>query len=94
MRADLGARGLVARSGSGSHNPHGGGNTYALELALDEDLIFTSVGWANSYYHGADVYTDEWGVTWRAQPYETPFGTGRYTEMVGRPVASDAAIAS
>jgi uroporphyrinogen decarboxylase len=94
LRADLEARGLVARSGSGSHNPHGGGNTYELELTLDEDLILTSVGWANSYYQGPDAYTDEWGVSWRAQPYETPFGTGHYTEMVGRPLASDAAIAS
>ena len=25
------------------HNPHGGGNTYALELALDQDLLLTSV---------------------------------------------------
>ncbi len=32
------------------HNPHGGGNTYALERALDQDLLLTSVGWANSYY--------------------------------------------
>jgi uroporphyrinogen decarboxylase len=94
LRADLEARGLVARSGSGSHNPHGGGNTYELELALDEDLILTSVGWANSYYQGTDIYTDEWGVTWRAQAYETPFGMGHYTEMVGWPLASDAAIAS
>jgi uroporphyrinogen decarboxylase len=94
LRAELEARGLVAGSGSGIHNPHGGGNTYELELALDEDLILTSVGWANSYYQEADVYTDEWGVTWRAQPYQTPFGTGHYTEMVGRPLASDEAIAS
>lgn len=94
LRADLGARGLIARSGSGSHNPHGGGNDYELELALDEDLILSSVGWANSYYNGPGDYTDEWGVTWRAQPYETPFGTGYYTEMVGRPLEEDAAIAS
>ena len=32
------------------HNPHGGGNTYALERELDQDLLLTSVGWANSYY--------------------------------------------
>ena len=32
------------------HNPHGGGNTYVLERALDEDMLLTSVGWANSYY--------------------------------------------
>ena len=32
------------------HNPHGGGNTYELERALGEDMLLTSVGWANSYY--------------------------------------------
>ena len=50
LRADLEARGLVAPSGRAIHNPHGGGNTNELEIALDEDLILTSVGWANSYY--------------------------------------------
>ncbi len=73
------------------HNPHGGGNTYELERALDEDMLLTSVGWANSYYQAADDYADEWGVGWRAQPYETPFGRGDYTEMVGHPLADDAA---
>ncbi len=26
------------------HNPHGGGNTYELERALDEDMLLTSTG--------------------------------------------------
>ncbi|MFM8321854.1 MAG: hypothetical protein ACKOC5_13155, partial [Chloroflexota bacterium] len=47
------------------HNPHGGGNTYELERALGEDLLLTSVGWANSYYQGDEPYVDEWGVGWR-----------------------------
>ncbi len=82
------------------HNPHGGGNTYVLERALDEDLLLTSVGWANSYYAteslSADgvTYTDEWGVTWRNAPYTTPFGDGHYTEMIGHPLADDGAIDS
>jgi uroporphyrinogen decarboxylase len=77
-----------------AHNPHGGGNTYEMERRLGQDLLLTSVGWANSYYSAgeADQYTDEWGVTWRNVPYETPFGTGHYTEMVGHPLAEDAAI--
>lgn len=79
---------------TGAHNPHGGGNTYALEIALDEDLLLTSVGWANSYYQAADEYTDEWGVGWKSVPYETPFGVGRYTEIVGHPLADDAALSS
>lgn len=74
------------------HNPHGGGNTYQLERALDEDLILTSVGWANSYYAGADRYTDEWGIEWAPQAYETRFGRGYYTEMVNHPLADVAAI--
>ena len=44
LRADMG---LTGRAG---HNPHGGGNTYELERALGEDLLLTSVGWANCYY--------------------------------------------
>lgn len=87
-------------SGEDAHNPHGGGNTYVLERALDEDMLLTSVGWANSYYatdtysRDGQTYTDEWGVVWRNHPYHTRFGTGHYTEMVGHPLADDAAIES
>ena len=82
------------------HNPHGGGNTYVLERSLDEDMLLTSVGWANSYYatetytENGDTYVDEWGVTWKNVAYETDFGTGHYTEMVGHPLADDLAIDS
>jgi hypothetical protein len=41
------------------HNPHGGGNTYELERALNQDLLLTSVTWANSYYQEAPNYVDE-----------------------------------
>ncbi len=88
LRADL------ALKGQSIHNPHGGGNTYELERAIDEDMLLTSVGWANSYYMGTNAYVDEWGVGWDAQAYETPFGTGHYTEMVHHPLAEDDAIAS
>jgi uroporphyrinogen decarboxylase len=81
------------------HNPHGGGNTYELERALGEDMLLTSVGWANSYYAndsygGAEAYTDEWGITWRNSAYTTRFGSGFYTETVGHPLAEDSAISS
>jgi len=76
------------------HNPHGGGNTYELERALGEDMLLTSVGWANSYYLEADEYIDEWGIGWKSTPYTTPYGAGRYTEMVYHPLADDAAVAS
>lgn len=76
------------------HNPHGGGNTYELERALGEDMLLTSVGWANSYYQDAKEYVDEWGVGWRSVEYTTPFGVGRYTEIVNHPLADDRAIAA
>jgi uroporphyrinogen decarboxylase len=80
------------------HNPHGGGNTYVLERALDEDMLLTSVGWANSYYatdalsENGVHYTDEWGITWRNVPYETQFGIGHYTEIADHPLAEDDAF--
>jgi len=74
------------------HNPHGGGNTYELERALDEDLLLTSVGWANSYYQEADEYVDEWGIGWKSVEYTTPYGVGRYTEFVHHPLAEDQAL--
>jgi len=77
-----------------SHNPHGGGNTYWLERQIDEDMLLTSVGWANSYYQEAGEYTDEWGIGWKSQEYETIYGTGRYTEIARHPLAKDEAIES
>ncbi|MGA9349352.1 MAG: uroporphyrinogen decarboxylase family protein [Anaerolineae bacterium] len=80
------------------YNPHGGGNTYLLERTLDQDMLLTSVGWANSYYatelYSDDgvSYTDEWGVGWKNIEYQTRFGQGRYTEIVGHPLADDEAI--
>jgi uroporphyrinogen decarboxylase len=76
------------------HNPHGGGNVYELERALDQDMLLTSVGWANSYYQSDRAYVDEWGVEWSIVEYETPFGRGHYTEMTGHPLANDDALAS
>ena len=77
----------------GLHNPHGGGNTYELERALDEDMLLTSVGWVNGYYQdgyqNVDGYQDEWGVGWRTVEYATPFGKGKYTEPFGHPLADD-----
>ncbi len=88
LRADM------AIKGQGLHNPHGGGNTYALERALGEDMLLTSVGWANSYYQEEDSYVDEWGIGFESQQYDTRFGTGRYTEIARHPLANAAALAS
>jgi uroporphyrinogen decarboxylase len=79
--------------GQGLHNPHGGGNTYALERLLDEDMLLTSVGWVNGYYQNGyqDVehYQDEWGVVWKTIEYDTPYGKGKYTEPSGHPLAEE-----
>jgi len=86
----------IGQSSIALHNPHGGGNTYEVERFLEEDMLLTSVGWANSYYmvdcDPGQGYTDEWGVGWKTVEYETKFGTGKYTEMVGHPLAEDSAI--
>lgn len=92
--ADRLRRDLALRGRGADHNPHGGGNSYELERALDQDMLLTSVGWANSYYREAGDYTDEWGVGWKSIEYSTRFGTGRYTEIAGHPLAGDDAIAS
>ena len=82
------------------HNPHGRGNTFVLERALDQDMLLIHVGWVNSYYatdtygDGGDSYVDEWGVRWKNVAYETKFGTGHYTEIARHPLAEDTAIDS
>lgn len=80
----------------GLHNPHGGGNTYELERALDEDMLLTSVGWVNGYYkdgyQNVETYEDEWGVTWKTIEYQTRFGKGKYTEPFGHPLAESRAL--
>lgn len=81
-------------SGRRVHNPHGGGNIYELERALGEDMLLTSVGWANSYYMDDKPYEDEWGIGWVVHPYETPFGKGHYTEIAFHPLADDDVISS
>jgi uroporphyrinogen decarboxylase len=88
LRADMEIQGRKV------HNPHGGGNTYELERALGEDMLLTSVGWANSYYMDDKPYEDEWGIHWHLQRYETPYGEGHYTEIGRHPLADDAAISS
>lgn len=87
-------RGTLHTTGT-LHNPHGGGNTYELERALDQDMLLTSVGWANSYYARDDeTYTGEWQAVWKNVEYRTKVGIGHYTEMVGHPLADDKAIDS
>ena len=89
LRADLGF-GAGAR-----HNPGGGGNSYELEVALGQDMLLTSVGWATSYYmDDHHDYVDEWGVGWRVVPYQTAQGIGHHTEPYRHPLADAAALSS
>ena len=92
LRADMTLSAKALNLSRAGHNPHGGGNTYDLERTLGVDLLQTSVGWANSYYQAGDTYTDEWDITWTSHPYETPFGTGHYTEMIRHPLAEAGAL--
>jgi len=93
LRAELGL------SGSDPHNPYGGGNAYRLERELGMDMLLTSIGWANSFYRdeytrAGLTYVDDWGIGWRSVAYDTPFGTGHYTEMVDHPLADESRFAS
>lgn len=67
-------------------------NDFELERALGQDLLLTSVGWANSYYQDKQDYIDEWGVGWQVVEYETPLGVGHYTEINDNPLGEDDAI--
>jgi uroporphyrinogen decarboxylase len=79
-------------------NTHDSGNSWALERALDEDMLLAPIGWLKSSYamdppgEGMPSRTDEWGVRWRDIEYQTRFGTGSYTEMISHPLAEDSAI--
>lgn len=84
---------LLMKDGA-AHNPHGGGNAYELERALGEDMLLTSVGWANSYYREAGDYIDEWGIGWKQSEYATRFGKGCYTEIISHPLAGDGTLES
>lgn len=86
LRADLTAKGCLPFSGSEA------GYAYDLERAVGVDMLLTFVGWANCYYGEGETYTDEWGVGWRSVQHNTPYGVGRYTELVNHPLAEDQAI--
>ncbi len=53
-------------------------------LAMGHDMLLTWQGIATSYYsQDTETYTCEWGIGWRW--VDNP--SGRYTEMVKRPLA-------
>jgi uroporphyrinogen decarboxylase len=78
----------------GVHNPYGNGNSHRLEIALGQDMLLTSVGFANSWYpEGHQDFVDEWGVGWRVVPCTFPHGTEYYTDLREHPLADAAAVA-
>ncbi len=62
---------------------------YDLEILTEQDALQAGVGWFTNYYLNDVPYTDDWGVRWKIDPYETPFGEGRYTNLAGAPLSGD-----
>jgi uroporphyrinogen decarboxylase len=76
-----------------AHDPHNGRwNGYDLELATHLDALQCSIGWVTNYYLDSRPYVDEWGVAWKIDPYDTPFGRGIYTNLERGPLEDDRAI--
>ena len=69
---------------------------YELEIALDQDMLLTWVGWADEAPavdgDQQEGYTDRWGIGWKLQEYRTRFGVGHYTEIADHPLADDGAV--
>lgn len=62
---------------------------YDLEILTGQDALQAGGGWVTNYYLKPENYTDEWGVEWKIDPYETPFGTGHYTNIARNPLRDD-----
>ena len=63
---------------------------YALEILTGQDALQAGVGWFTNYYGDDKPYVDNWGVEWKIDPYDTPFGGGIYTNIKQGPLAGDA----
>jgi uroporphyrinogen decarboxylase len=86
LRSDLGLE------PGGHHNPYGAGNSHRLEIALGQDILLTSVGFANSWYpEEPGQFVDEWGVGWRVVPCAFPHGTEYYADVLVHPLAGTSA---
>jgi uroporphyrinogen decarboxylase len=68
-----------------------------LEFLTDQDMLLSWVGWTDEtkiIYIPGEEFIDKWGVLRRAAEYNTPFGKGIYTELVGHPLADESKISS
>lgn len=62
---------------------------YDLEILTGQDILQASCGWVTNYYLRNTPYTDEWGVKWRIDRYETKNGNGYYTNIDSHPLQDD-----
>jgi uroporphyrinogen decarboxylase len=62
---------------------------YDLEILTQQDALQVGAGWVTNYYLKDEPYTDDWGVQWKIDSYETPFGKGHYTNLNGGPLYGD-----
>ena len=62
---------------------------YDLEILTGQDALQAGGGWVTNYYLRPENYTDEWGVEWKIDPYQTPYGTGHYTNIARNPLRDD-----
>lgn len=62
---------------------------YDLEILTGQDALQVGVGWFTNYYLKPEAYTDEWGVVWKIDAYQTPFGEGHYTNIAKNPLRDD-----
>jgi uroporphyrinogen decarboxylase len=75
------------------HDPHNGRwNGYELEILTGQDALQCGIGWFINYYLDDQPYTDEWGVEWKIDEYNTPFGKGKYTNLLKGPLEDESAI--
>jgi uroporphyrinogen decarboxylase len=70
----------------------GGRYPYNIDRILESDMLITTVGWLHSFNHPQERYVDEWGVEWKAVYFDTPYGQGRYTDIVKNPIITEADI--
>jgi len=68
-----------------------------LEFLSDQDMLLAWIGWTDetkvTYKPGEEFY-DKWGVLRRVAGYNTPFGDGTYSELVGHPLADISKLSS
>ena len=62
---------------------------YELEILTGQDVLQAGVGWFTNYYLDEKPYTDQWGVEWKIDPYNTPFGGGIYTNIKRGPLVGE-----